>query len=146
VKWLGVRESKWWWGAVGSEVMGIRFLHTSRFSTSRQFPTLAGQSSETGKHTRLYTTRSWDRPAAGSRAATGDFHYCVLLPEDSWVTVMHMLLVDTITHSSFWPVISERSPSTALSVEYLNRTHILRFVVGREDEWFWVRYRIIIFS
>jgi hypothetical protein len=70
------------------------------------------------------------RPA-GRQAATGTFHYCVRQPE---VTVVHVLLIDTLTHLSFWPVLFERSPSTARSVEYLNRTRILRFVVSRKDE------------
>jgi hypothetical protein len=70
------------------------------------------------------------RPA-GRRAATGTFHYCVRQPE---VTVVHVLLINTSTHPIFGPVLFERSPTTALSVEYLNRTLILRFVVSRNVE------------
>ena len=35
-------------------------------------------------------------------------------------TVAHVLFIDTFTHSGFYPAVSDRSPSTAVSVEYLN--------------------------
>jgi len=35
-------------------------------------------------------------------------------------TVVQMLLIDTFTHSGFYPAVSERSLSTAVSVEYWN--------------------------
>jgi hypothetical protein len=89
----------------------------------RQVPIIAGQSTNswnTGKHRPIHTTQSFGRRGILPAAAGQQPELSTSMPgrrPAAESAVVHVLLIDTFTHSGFYPAVPERSLSTAVSVK-----------------------------
>jgi hypothetical protein len=93
-----------------------------------------------GKHTPLYTTRSWDRTAVGQQPEVStSVPGCRKAAESQWF----MCCLQNRWHT---PVFRRLHPNGHLQLQFQDSTLtevFLRFVVSRKDDCFWVGCRII---